>query len=186
MKLLTPLFQQLIGGLMNSRWQPALKLEQLLLSATTTSASLSVDDDLLKSVRTYHPHLNERKLKKQLVLLKTHNMNGTISDIIAWLQEVDIRETTYKSVYEAVVTLLVLPPTTASCERSFSGLRRVKTYLRSSMGQERLNSMIVSTGIAHLDILDSINSMFVLWQVNLPVLTMRANINMADLNMFKR
>lgn len=89
------------------------------------------------------------------MLLKAHNINGTVSDIVAWFQEVDIRETTYKSVYEAVATFLVLPTTTASCERSFSGLRRVKTYLRSSMGQERLNSMIVS--IAHLDILDRIN-----------------------------
>lgn len=89
------------------------------------------------------------------MLLKTHNINGTVSDIIAWLQQVDIREVTYRSVYEAVATLLVLPTTTASCERSFSGLRRVKTYLRSSMGQERLNAMILS--IAHLDILDRIN-----------------------------
>jgi hypothetical protein len=139
--------------------QPALTLEQLLLSATTASASStpnsSVDDELLKTVMTYHPHLNIRKLKNDLMQLQAHNINGTVAAIIAWFQEVDIRETTYRSVYEAVATFLVLPTTTASCERSFSGLRRVKTYLRSSMGQERLNSMILST--AHMDILDKIN-----------------------------
>ena len=32
-----------------------------------------------------------------------------------------------------------LPITTCSCERSISGLRRLKTYLRSTMGQTRLN-----------------------------------------------
>jgi hypothetical protein len=137
--------------------QPALTLEQLLLSATTASASStsSVDDDLLKSVVTYHPHLNLRQLKNDLMQLKTQNISGTIAAIIAWFQEFDIREATYRSIYEAVATFLVLPTTTASCERSFSGLRRVKTYLRSTMGQERLNSMILSS--AHLDILDRIS-----------------------------
>ena len=34
-----------------------------------------------------------------------------------------------------------LPITTASAERSFSVLRRLKTYLRSTMGEERLNDL---------------------------------------------
>ena len=57
--------------------------------------------------------------------------------------------------YSAVATLLVLPSTTASCERSFSGLRRLKTYLRSTMDQQRLNSMIIAA--AHTEKLDSID-----------------------------
>jgi hypothetical protein len=52
----------------------------------------------------------------------------TIPDVVSWFQAVQW------SVYEAVATFFVLP-TTASFERSFSGLRRIKTYLRSSMGQ---------------------------------------------------
>ena len=42
--------------------------------------------------------------------------------------------------YEASTILASIPATSASAERSFSGLRRVKTYLRSNMGQKRLNS----------------------------------------------
>lgn len=34
-----------------------------------------------------------------------------------------------------------IPVTTATCERSFSTLRRVKTYLRSTSGQDRLNGL---------------------------------------------
>ena len=34
----------------------------------------------------------------------------------------------------------LLPVTTATCERSFSSLRRLKTYLRSTIKQTRLNS----------------------------------------------
>lgn len=42
--------------------------------------------------------------------------------------------------------LCVLPVTTATVERSFSTLKRIKTYLRSTMGEERL------TGLALLNI----------------------------------
>ena len=34
-----------------------------------------------------------------------------------------------------------LPATSCSAERSFSGLRRLKTYLRSTMGQTRLSNL---------------------------------------------
>ncbi len=39
--------------------------------------------------------------------------------------------------YEATSLLATIPATSCSAERSFSGLRRLKTYLRSTMGQER-------------------------------------------------
>ena len=35
--------------------------------------------------------------------------------------------------------ILVMPATNATSERSFSALRKVKSYLRSTMLQERLN-----------------------------------------------
>jgi len=39
--------------------------------------------------------------------------------------------------------LVVMPATNATSERSFSSLRRLKTYLRSRMGQERMNHLLV-------------------------------------------
>ena len=41
-----------------------------------------------------------------------------------------------------VKLLLIIPATNATSERSFSTLRRVKSYLRSSMKQSRLNHLI--------------------------------------------
>ena len=38
---------------------------------------------------------------------------------------------------------LTIPTNTASCERSFSALRRLKTYLRVTMTQERLSNLTV-------------------------------------------
>ena len=39
--------------------------------------------------------------------------------------------------------ILVMPASNATSERSFSALRRIKTYLRSTMGQERLNNLML-------------------------------------------
>ena len=38
---------------------------------------------------------------------------------------------------------LTIPVASASAERSFSVLKRVKTYLRSTMGQQRLNDLAI-------------------------------------------
>ena len=49
-----------------------------------------------------------------------------------------------------------MPATNAASERSFSTMKRVKTYLRSSMGQERLNHLmlinIYKTEVEQLDL----------------------------------
>ena len=39
--------------------------------------------------------------------------------------------------------IIVVPSTNAVGERSFSAMRRVKTYLRSTMGQQRLNHLLL-------------------------------------------
>ena len=51
----------------------------------------------------------------------------------------------------------VLPCSTATPERSFSQLRRIKSYLRSSMNQERLNHAMVA--VIHGEHLDNIDLM---------------------------
>lgn len=44
---------------------------------------------------------------------------------------------------KAVKVLSIIPATSCTSERSFSALRRLKTYLRSTMEQSRLNSLAV-------------------------------------------
>ena len=41
----------------------------------------------------------------------------------------------------AFLLFVTIPVTTASDERSFSKLKLIKTYLRNSMGQERLRNL---------------------------------------------
>ena len=47
---------------------------------------------------------------------------------------------TFSNIYVALKILAVLP-VTRSCERSVSAIRRLKTYLRSTMSQNRLNEL---------------------------------------------
>ena len=44
----------------------------------------------------------------------------------------------------AVSILATIPETSCSAERSFSGQHRMKKYLRSTMGQERLNTVLMN------------------------------------------
>ena len=46
-------------------------------------------------------------------------------------------------VCKLVRLLLVMPATNAQSERSFSAVRRIKTYLRSRMSQKRLNNLML-------------------------------------------
>jgi len=52
--------------------------------------------------------------------------------------------------------LLVNPASSATAERSFSSLRRLKTYLRSTCGQRRLNDIALCH--IHKDIVDEVDT----------------------------
>ncbi len=56
-------------------------------------------------------------------------------------------------VVKCIKLLQVVPTTTATAERSFSGLKCLKSYLRSTMGQKRLNNLAVLH--AHRDVLEN-------------------------------
>lgn len=49
--------------------------------------------------------------------------------------------TYFPNIHTLLRIICTLPVTSCSCERSISGLKRLKTYLRSTMGQERLNGL---------------------------------------------
>ena len=51
--------------------------------------------------------------------------------------------------------ILVLPATNATSERSFSALRRIKNYLRSTMSQSCLNHLMLL--YYHQDLTDELN-----------------------------
>ena len=48
----------------------------------------------------------------------------------------------YSEIVTLVIILLVIPAANATSERTFSALRRVKTYLKSTVTQTRMNNLI--------------------------------------------
>src|SRR6266498_5030356 len=61
----------------------------------------------------------------------------------------------YPNIYVAYRILLTIPVTVASAERSFSKLKLLKNYLRSTMLQDRLNGLAICC--IEKDILDNID-----------------------------
>ena len=73
--------------------------------------------------------------KKEEVLSATYKL-------VKWLHEEGIG--TILPSYQAAVAILgAIPATSCSAERSFSALRRIKTYLRNSMKEERLSNVAI-------------------------------------------
>nr|CAI5825772.1 unnamed protein product [Callosobruchus analis] len=69
-------------------------------------------------------------------------------EVVALFKEANIF---YPAVRKALIILSTIPCTTATVERSFSTLRRVKTWLRSTMGEERLTELVNDSNVQFLD-----------------------------------
>lgn len=86
------------------------------------------------------PHM----IEKELDLWRHHWINETSvspNNIINTLKAVDFD--VFPNIKEALKILATLPITSSECERSFSGLRRVKTHTRTTMMDERLSDLSI-------------------------------------------
>lgn len=81
---------------------------------------------------------------------------NTVSELTALVYiEFDTIASSYPEVLTALALFLTLPVTVASAERSFSVLKRVKSYLRSSMEQERVSDLgMLAINHAEASVLD--------------------------------
>ena len=91
---------------------------------------------------THYPEINVQDL--QLAMFRRKNGINKVSDAVNMLSEMvpKVREM-YNQVEVLIRLLLVCPASSAEAERSFSSLRRLKTWLRSTMTERRLNSVCV-------------------------------------------
>ena len=130
-------------------------LEDLVLKAAN---KLDFSEELASVKDVYGTDLDESTLQVQLQILGANIPEKmiTIFDVRSYLQQITPGD---RSLLSQVVLLmkliLVMPATNATSERSFSALRRIKTYLRSTMKQERLNSLMVLH--VHKDLIDALD-----------------------------
>ncbi|XP_068671396.1 uncharacterized protein [Montipora foliosa] len=125
-----------------------LNIQELLLKSF---ASEPCDTELAEVVKMYSEDLDSFKLKGQLLLLpQTAESMGfdtsefDVNDLVTFLQSLDSsRRKLLSEISTLGKLLLVLPATNAVSERSFSALKWVKTYLRSTTGDSRLNHLMM-------------------------------------------
>ena len=133
------------------------KLETLLLDAAN---GVAIDEDSFSEMMDlYASDFNRVLLKSQLQILQTKFSDTPKPVRFSAIKEFLISLSQTRSLLSEVVKLmklvLVMPATNATSERSFSALRRVKTYLRSSMKQSRLNHLMILH--VHKEMTDSLN-----------------------------
>ena len=82
--------------------------------------------------------------------------NVTLNEIVQYLANLSEQ---VRSLYSEIVTIvkliLVMPATNATSERTFSAMRRIKNYLRTTMLQQRFNDLMVL--FVHRDSLDQLD-----------------------------
>lgn len=89
---------------------------------------------------TYGHHFDFPKLRTELTVVfndKDFALKN-ILQIYLYLNEYGL-VSTFKELSKLCELYLTIPTTSASSERSFSSLRRIKTYLRNSIGDEKLS-----------------------------------------------
>ena len=103
------------------------------------------EEQLVTVLDIYKDDLSRQELDSQLPrlkplckeVLKESGENFSFHDAVKVLSHLSVVErAAFSGVLKVMKLLLVLPATNATSERSFSVLRRVKTYLRSTMSQE--------------------------------------------------
>uniref|UniRef100_A0A3B3QRQ9 TTF-type domain-containing protein n=1 Tax=Paramormyrops kingsleyae TaxID=1676925 RepID=A0A3B3QRQ9_9TELE len=110
----------------------------------------------LDDIVDQYPELNRETLKVQLAMFKS-KYNFKSSTEVATIMRgmpVEVRGL-FDQIETLVRLLLVIPVSSAEAERSFSTLRRLKTWLRSTMTQMRLNNAAVCH--VHQNSLDNID-----------------------------
>jgi hypothetical protein len=142
--------------------QPALPVYQAMEDVLVNAAKGDDFTASLLSVTNYFAgDFDSDVLKRQLMNLQDLKIaTPTVRCISDTLKaNTMLRDQLFSSVTKLLKLYLLLPVTSATAERSFSSLRRLKTYLRSVMLQNRLNHVAILH--VHQDVVDSLDLNYV-------------------------
>ena len=124
-------------------------IQELLLKA---AAGEDHDEELAKVMAVYgDTDLQQYKLEAQLSLLPEvvqamgyDTSRFDIADLLDFFQSLgNARKLLLSEICTPSKLMLVIPATKVVSERSFSALKRVKTHLRSTTGEGRLNHLML-------------------------------------------
>ncbi|XP_047326812.1 uncharacterized protein LOC124930522 [Impatiens glandulifera] len=124
-------YEETFGFLFSLKNLKSIDDDGLLSSCVNLQNSLTPDG---------HFDVDGSDLFLELKLLR-HSLPGEAKRAIDVLNYLKTMDGCYPNFYIAYQVLLTIPVTIASTEMSFSKLKLIKTYLRSTMSQERLNEL---------------------------------------------
>ncbi|XP_069683566.1 zinc finger MYM-type protein 1-like [Periplaneta americana] len=100
-------------------------------------------DRSLNEICVVYPFIDSKKIKTELSVIYSteefHTMSGAIGlyDFIV----LNSLEETFSECVKLLQVLITIPMTTSETERCFPTLKKIKTFVRNTMGQERLSAL---------------------------------------------
>ena len=142
------------------------EIEKLLISHCNNNNDVNPSEELME---LYQREINFQNLQVQLAMLpdflKTCNEQKahetpikqvtSVNTICELMNISSFGKTMFSEVNKLLHLYLTIPMTSSTAERSFSALRRIKDYLRSTMTQACLNHLMVMH--VHKDRTDNLN-----------------------------
>ncbi|GJN39994.1 hypothetical protein PR202_gb29154 [Eleusine coracana subsp. coracana] len=137
-------FKDIFGFLLSSTVLKALDGTQLAASCTKFAETFSSDG-------SSDVELNDLISELSVMRLSLSEIEMTAMEIFQYITKMEC----YPNISIAYRILFTVPVTVASAERSFSKLKLLKNYLRSTMSQERLNGL--ATLCIEKELLDAVD-----------------------------
>ena len=97
-------------------------------------------DCLLPLIESYSC-LNKDHVTMECTLAKRTLLNKEMESVNDVLQEVYLLKKAFPTLVKLLQIALTIAVSTLQCERSFSALKRIKTFLRSTMSEQHLTDL---------------------------------------------
>ena len=136
-----PILDTIIAEMKRRFEDKNLRLMKAVDCCNPSSSNFLEFDCLLPMVESYSSHLNQHLLQMECTLAKQTLQGKEMETINDVLKEIIPLKTAFPNLVKLLQLVLTVVVSTASCERSFSALKRIKTYLRSTMSEQRLNDI---------------------------------------------
>jgi hypothetical protein len=101
----------------------------LRVNTTLLEAEMAVANNLLKSKPSLQKNTKEKTISVRVKFDELRKI---------------VKQETFPNLFMAIQLAASIPISSASCERSFSAMRRAKNWLRTSMLQERFSNLSLS------------------------------------------
>lgn len=99
-------------------------------------------NDIVQTTKAY-PFLNQKKLITELTVIYKRNDFKNLSGAVNLLKFIIANQLQdiFSETSKLLKIVITIPMTTAEAERSFSTMKRIKTFLRNTMSEDRLSSL---------------------------------------------